>query len=98
MENDPTSFLQTPFQKIQDAANQLAHFKFLPTIEEAVEEIKKAKLVNLEEYTKCTREELEQSKPGICDAYNALVEKLKNPAVTLEEIKEVSKEVYKITR
>lgn len=88
----------SPLIKIEDAANQLMHFRMLPDIERAKNEIQKANLRSLEEYTGKTTQELNKAKPGVCEKYNALVEQFKDPNITLERIKELSQEVWNVVK
>ena len=64
---------------IVDAGNQFVCFNIFPKIEEAKKHIAQSKFKTLEEYTGKSRKELEKEKPGVCDGYNNLIEKIKDP-------------------
>ena len=88
---------ESPQHLIVDSANQLYQFKFLRQLSLIKEEIQNTNFKTLQDYTGLTTEVLEKAKPGICEKYNALVQKIQAPDLTLEEYESIFKECWNIT-
>lgn len=88
----------TEYAPINDALVQIVQFKnFLRLAEKenglSLKDLRKtiseSDLQSLEEFLKKSKKELEKIKPGIVELYNSLIEKIKNPNLSLEELRSI---------
>lgn len=86
---------------IKDATNQFFAFKNIEDEEDLRDVLKTIQegeggFKTLEQWTGKTTEELNNFRHGICEDYNSLVEKLKNPNLSVSEAKKIGEEVFKL--
>lgn len=84
--------------KIEDSVMQVMQFKFFTDINQIKKLISETQFKTLEEYTGKTFAELNKVKPGVCEAYDALIVEFQNPDLTMERFTNILDEVYKVTR